>query len=326
MSPKDSTPPTSRHFSLEQLAEGVYAALALPGGAAFSNAGIVDLGEQTLIFDTFETPQAAEDLRAAAEHLTGRPATCVIISHVHADHWCGNQAFDPQVPILTHRAIREEMPAAIAWMQELSEHPEEVKQEIQASLQQLETESDPRQRASLQAYITRMEYWQAMLPTLELRYPTQTFDGEFTFYGTRRTAELRAAAPGHTVCDAYLVLPGDSISFVGDLGFFQSQPFMAYCDPQAWQAWLAGAEQWDVETFVPGHGPVGTKADLTLERQYIAALEELVSRAIQDGLPVEEALELSLPAPFDAWVEASQARWEANVHTLYERLADGPGA
>jgi len=36
--------PTSEYFDLHQLAEGVYAAIAIEGGAAFSNAGIVDLG------------------------------------------------------------------------------------------------------------------------------------------------------------------------------------------------------------------------------------------------------------------------------------------
>ncbi len=101
MSNSASALPTSEHFQLQEIARGVYAAIGTPGGAAHSNAGIVDLGDQTLIFDTFETALAAEDLRVAAEHLTGRPATCVIISHAHADHWCGNQAFAPQVPIIT---------------------------------------------------------------------------------------------------------------------------------------------------------------------------------------------------------------------------------
>jgi hypothetical protein len=34
------------------LAPGVYAAIAAPGGAAYSNAGIIDLGDKTLVFDT----------------------------------------------------------------------------------------------------------------------------------------------------------------------------------------------------------------------------------------------------------------------------------
>ena len=68
----ESALPVSDHFELVQVAEGVHAAIARPGGAAFSNAGIVDLGDLTLVFDTFETPVAARDLKAAGESLTGR--------------------------------------------------------------------------------------------------------------------------------------------------------------------------------------------------------------------------------------------------------------
>jgi glyoxylase-like metal-dependent hydrolase (beta-lactamase superfamily II) len=85
--------PTSKHFRLEQLLDGVYAAIGIPGSGSGSNAGIIDLGDRTLVFDTFLTPQAGDDLRAAAEHLTGRPVAAVINSHWHADHIHGNQAF-----------------------------------------------------------------------------------------------------------------------------------------------------------------------------------------------------------------------------------------
>jgi glyoxylase-like metal-dependent hydrolase (beta-lactamase superfamily II) len=78
--------PASEHFELKQVAEGVYAAIGIAGGAAYSNAGIIDLGGQTLIFDAFHTPQAAEDLLAAAKDLTGRSATYVVNGHNHADH------------------------------------------------------------------------------------------------------------------------------------------------------------------------------------------------------------------------------------------------
>ena len=86
--------PTSDHFEIHRIAEGVYPAIATQDGAAFSNAGIIDLGDRTLIFDAFETPKAAQDLRLAAEQLTERQASLVIISHAHDDHWLGNQVFD----------------------------------------------------------------------------------------------------------------------------------------------------------------------------------------------------------------------------------------
>jgi cyclase len=73
----------SKHFALHQLAEGVFAASAQTGGAAFSNAGIVDLGDQSAVFDTFLTPQAALELRQCAEELTGHGPQIVINSHYH---------------------------------------------------------------------------------------------------------------------------------------------------------------------------------------------------------------------------------------------------
>ena len=72
--------PVSKHFRLKQLVDGVYAAIHTDGGGAFGNAGIIDLGDRTLIYDTFFTPQAAEDLRTAAEALTGHPIDIVINS------------------------------------------------------------------------------------------------------------------------------------------------------------------------------------------------------------------------------------------------------
>jgi cyclase len=314
------TLPVSEHFQIEQLADGVYAAIGVPGGAASSNAGIVDLGDQTLVFDTFETPQAAADLKAAAEELTGRPAAYVVISHSHADHWCGNQVFDPQVPIIAGHLTREEMPKDIDFLKRLREDPAQLEEEIEGYRVQLQATTDPHLQAALEGAIARMGYWREMLPTLEFRYPSLTFDGTWIFHGAQRTVELHTVAPGHTVCDVYLHLPEDRIVLMGDLGFFQSQPFMVFCDPQAWVAHLQQMEQTDVETFVPGHGPLGTKADLALQRQYITLVEERIARAVQDGVPVEAVLQQGLPAPFDAWMLGS-ARWEANVHTLYERMS-----
>ncbi len=61
----------SRHFTIEQIPNGVYAAIQRPGGWAI--AGIIDLGDFTLIYSTFMTVKAAEDLLEAATQLTGNP-------------------------------------------------------------------------------------------------------------------------------------------------------------------------------------------------------------------------------------------------------------
>jgi cyclase len=313
--------PTSEHFVLHQLAEGVYAAIAIAGGAAYSNAGIVDLGGRTLIFDTFDNPKGAVDLKAVAEQLTGRPASHVIISHAHPDHWMGNQVFDERTSIITTHAIREQMLPFVEPIQALKADPSELLTTIRENQERLATETDERKRASLRVSLARSQHDLDALPGLELRFPDQTFEGRLVLHGTRRTAELITQGKGHTDSDCYLALPADKVAFIGDLGFFASQPFMVYGDPQAWIAQLDGMAQWDVETFVPGHGPLGTKADLALQKQYIQVLDELVVRVIQAGGAVEDALQQPLPPPLDAWLTGGMNRFEANVRSAYKRLS-----
>ena len=61
-----------QHFTLHELAPGVFMAQAVTGRGAVSNAGIIDLGDQTVVFDTFMTHPAGSELREAALSLTGR--------------------------------------------------------------------------------------------------------------------------------------------------------------------------------------------------------------------------------------------------------------
>jgi cyclase len=318
--PRETTS-SSDHFVLERITDGVYAAMGRDGSPTISNAGIVDLGNRTLIFDAFESPEAGADLQKAAERLTERPVTYVILSHAHSDHSAGSQAFDPEVPLLSTPATRAEIPDSTDWIRYFKENPAELAEEIRQERARLETLTGAGPRANRMRMIARLEHLSAVSSELEFRVPDLTFNDELVFYGTQRTAKVHVVAPGHTPSDAYLFLPQDRILFMGDLGFFQVQPFMAFCDPQAWSAWLAAAEQFGVDHFVPGHGPLGTAADLALQRRYIADLQTLVAQAIGQDQPVEAAIEQKLSAPFDTWIEANPGRWEANVSFMYNRLS-----
>src|SRR6185369_3110570 len=101
--------PHSEHFTFHELANSVWAAIVKPSGLAASNSGIVDLGDQTLVFDTTLSPASAADLRAAAESLTGRPVSAVLTSHWHRDHVFGNSVFAPETPIYATARTREIM-------------------------------------------------------------------------------------------------------------------------------------------------------------------------------------------------------------------------
>ena len=315
---RSGTAPLSEHFSLDQIAAGVYAAVASDLGGAYSNAGIVDLGGATLIVDTFATPQAAQDLRAAAERLTGRPARWVVNTHFHSDHWLGNQVYADATIIATHRT-RALMPAGSGYIRMFKENPAELEKEIREDEEVARTETDPTLRTAMQRSVARGRHTLAALPTLELRFPDLTFHGKLVLHGAARTVELIAPGRGHTAGDAYLALPAEGIVFAGDLCFFASPPFLASCNPPAWQARMEELERSPFTTFVPGHGPLGTKKDIALQRQYLVAVQEMVARAIQEGRSLEQVLEQPLPEDFAAWGSFPQ-RNAVNVEFLYRRL------
>lgn len=319
MSHDMSTLPTSEHFTLEEVAEGVYAAIAIRGKAAFSNAGIIDLGGHTVVFDTFETSFAAQDLREVAESLTDHPVTTVVISHGHNDHYFGNQVFADATIISTHKT-REEMVASAPEIEKEMANSTDFEAFIRQQQEQLAVEIDERRRADIEHSIGRWQYMLQSWSTLELVYPSLTFEHRIVLHGSRRTAEVVTQGKGHTASDCSLILPDEKVVFIGDLAFFASRPFMVYCDPRAWVAQLEEFERSEIEVFVPGHGPVGTKADIALEREYILMLQDWVTQVLEKGEPVEEVLKQPLPAPFDAW-SADGLPAEHNVRALYERLS-----
>src|SRR6478672_10218109 len=103
-----STAPVN--FTIQQLAPGVWAAIQNDQfGRAICNAGIVDLGDKTVVFDPFMTPEAAKELRNVAVELTGRPVSFVINSHYHNDHIRGNQEFIPIATIISTAWTRDQI-------------------------------------------------------------------------------------------------------------------------------------------------------------------------------------------------------------------------
>ena len=83
----------SEHFTVEKIKDGVWVALGTPGGMQLTNSGIIDLGKETLVFDTGQSIKSATELKEKAIELTGRTPTLVSNSHFHSDHFVGNQVF-----------------------------------------------------------------------------------------------------------------------------------------------------------------------------------------------------------------------------------------
>jgi len=295
----DEQLPPSRHFRLEQLADGVYAAIHVDGGWAMCNAGIVDLGDRTLVFDTFLTPRASEDLRTAAEALTGRPVSAVINSHYHNDHIWGNQVFGCQTDVIstveTRQCIVSEGMEAYEW------YKDNAASELVSLEAQYQAAEDQAQRQELSSWISYHQGLVEAFPALTVRPPNVTFAERLAFYGTERRAELMACRGGHSPSDAVLYLPAEGILFMGDLFFVGCHPYLSGGDPDNVARTLDMVGGFNPQALVPGHGPVGTLEDVRLLSRYINVLDSLARKMVEDGEPEEKVTTVGIPEPFDEW-------------------------
>jgi cyclase len=314
--------PDSKHFRLQQLADGVYAAIHIDGGAAIGNAGIIDLGDRTLIYDTFIAPQAAEDLRTAAEAVTGRPVDAVIDSHWHNDHIWGNQVFSTNTDIVSSDETRR-MIIATRGHGAYEAFMAEAEANLEATRAQFQAAKEEGQRRQLALWI---DYHQSVVdtkPILQVRAPNLTFAERLAFHGTDRSAELITFAGGHTESDAVLFLPQEGIAFMSDLLFIGHHPYLGGGDPDRLRQILEKVSDLGPRLLVPGHGPIGTADSLTQMGQYVRTLDELAGKMVEDGEAEETIDAMAVPAPYDDWLFA--AFFPVNMHFLYQRRLGGQG-
>lgn len=185
-----ATPKAEDDFQLVKVADGVFAAIAKPGGLASGNAGFVIGDDGVLIFDTFFTPAAIEELIAAIEAQTKLPIKYAVNSHYHLDHTGGNQVLVARgVPIIAHDNVmiwqttknKRFLPAA-----------EELQKRRADAVKQLsETpENQKDRRGQLERLIRRLD---AMM-TIKLTNPTKTFSsGTFRRLETSETISMISA-------------------------------------------------------------------------------------------------------------------------------------
>jgi glyoxylase-like metal-dependent hydrolase (beta-lactamase superfamily II) len=279
----------SRHFKLIKLTEGVYAAIHKPGGSAICNAGIVDMGDYVLIFDTFMTPIAAEDLKKAAMDLFQKPIRIVVNSHGHSDHIRGNQIF-PEAFVIGTETMREFIQS--------KNKPEEEKERIDQQLAKMEkmiaAEKDEKKKNELRIWVQYYQDVKKSLPRLKIIFPDVSLKEKVVIHGQKRTAILHSYQKGHTVSDIILYIPEERILFAGDLIFHKMHPYMSDGFPDSWMANLDSLVSYKPMYVVPGHGEVGNASIINEMIDYIKTIKQLAKQMIKEGKDAND--EKQLPA------------------------------
>jgi cyclase len=305
--------PTSPHFKLHKLCEGVYAAIHAHGGWAQSNAGIIDLGDRTLVYDAFLSPLAARDLLAAAQTLTGHPACLVLNSHYHNDHTWGNLGVPAEMDILSTFKTREIL---------ATRNPEVYQKVLQESVQSLGETQALLERTSSETEKTHARYfvvyYQASLDTLPMLPPRLanilTRD-VLEFTGSKRRARFIPLG-GHTASDAILYLPEDNLLFLSDLLFVQAHPYLGDGHPDKLRQAVAAIQELHAEILVPGHGHLGNIGDMDAMLDYVNEMQDMVQQSIRAGVSWEDLARCPIPAKYSAWIFPNF--YAENIQFLYQ--------
>jgi cyclase len=311
-----AAPNAEDDFQLIKVADGVYAAIAKPGGLASGNAGFVIGDEGVLVFDTFFTPVAIEELITEIQALTKLPIKYAVNSHYHLDHTGGNQVLIARgVPIIAHDNV-------IKWQTTKNKRflpaPEELqKRRADAAKQLSETPEDQKdKRAQLERQIRRFD----VMMTIKLTNPNVSFSsGTVRLYLGSREVVL-STLPGHTGGDVFAYVPDANVVFTGDLGWSNTLPNLVDATVNDWIPTLDKIlNQHPTAKFIPGHGVVAEAAQIKDFRDYLDDLRTRVKQGITDGLTVDQAKQqLKLPEKYKGY--AFQNFATPNVEDMYREL------
>jgi len=324
---KPKTIPTKAEddFQIVKVADGVYAAIAKSGGLASGNAGFVIGNDAVLIFDTFLTPAAIEELIAEIQTLTKLPIKYAVNSHYHLDHTGGNQVLAARgVPIIAHDNVmiwqttknKRFLPAS----EELAKRKADAETQLAAlpADQKLVTTpaAQPDKRAQLERTIRRLD----AMTAIKLTNPTKTFKSGTMTLDLGKRKVILATLPGQTGGDVFAYVPDANVVFTGDLGWSKTLPNLVDATVNDWIPTLDQMlKQYPTARYVPGHGGVAQASDIKDFREYLDDLRTRVKQGIADGFTVDEAKkQLTLPEKYKGF--AFQNFAVPNVEDMYKEL------
>jgi glyoxylase-like metal-dependent hydrolase (beta-lactamase superfamily II) len=210
------------------------------------------------------------------------PVRYVLYSHHHQDHASGAAAFNGTAELVAHENFNSALKAAAG-------------------------QND----ASAKRY-------GAVVP------PESTYSRERTI--TRGGKTVRLIHPGRTAHAAdftVLYFPAERVVFGVDFMSVKMVPGSNTLANGAPIAEYVGAlkvvESLDFMTAAPGHGPIGTKADIVAHRQYFQNLARRVAEGIKAGRTLEQLQAGRIMNEYRDWIEYDEDN-DINIANAYKTL------
>ena len=282
---------------LHELGNGCYAWLQPDGSWGWSNAGLIRDGDASLLVDTlFDLPLTREMLAAMRRVTDAAPIRTLVNTHANGDHCWGNELVTG-AEIVASRACAEELG--------------QLEPDTMAAL--LESDELGPAGAFLRKIFGAFDF-----RGITLTPPTRTFEGELTVQVGAREVRLIEVGPAHTRGDVLVHVPADRTVFTGDILFIGGTPIVWEGPISNWVRACDRILAMDVETIVPGHGPVTDKKGVEGVKRYLEFVSEQASLRYEAGLSVAEAAADIALGEFSSWTD--RERIAVNVQTAYREL------
>jgi glyoxylase-like metal-dependent hydrolase (beta-lactamase superfamily II) len=255
------------------------------------NAVFLVTDEGVLVIDTRTHPRDARDLLDRIRKVTDKPVKWVINSHFHGDHQMGNSVF--KAAGATFVAQKE-----TARIMQLV-HPKEMSRRIDGFRSR---GYDPNE--------------------VKLVLPDVTFDSEMTIRLGGREVRLFYLGPGQQAGDTFVQFPHARVLFTPGAFAKHSMPNMAFTPSvDGWVKLLDQVAAMDVDTILPAHGDVATRADVKELAAMLADEYATVKDAVNWGVNLDQAVKTLTFPQYKDW--RNYRRLDGEIRALYELIQTG---
>lgn len=289
---------------LHDVGNGCYAWLQPDGTWGWSNAGLIESRGETLLVDTLMGLAITRDMLDAMKRQVPAAAHIgkLVNTHANPDHVLGNELVTGAEIISGKRAA------------------EEIAKMDAAGFARMATEWPQMGDGGEFFYETMGRSFD--FSGITIVPPTVTFEGAMTLQVGDKEVRLVDLGPAHTESDTIVHVPADRTVFTGDILFNEGTPIMWAGPVQHWIDACDYLLALDVETVVPGHGPITDKSGVRNQKRYFEYIRDEARKRYDSGMGWEEAArDLSL-GEFARWSDPE--RIVGNVFALYREFGAHP--
>ncbi len=277
-------------FTIEKMADGVWAAVAERATFTNCNAGIFELSDGLLVMDSHSKPSAAAALLAQIrKEISGKPVRYLVNSHFHWDHTQGNAVYrkmGPRLDIISSEATRRLLTEGAAErlktaLESARKSLDDAKEKLAAAQTAEETARWQKTVADTQSYLREMQDYRPELPNVTVR-------GDLTLHDKQHELRIVFRGRGHTEGDVVVWSPSRKALATGDLAH-GSLPYMGDGYPRDWPNTLTAVGMLEFDKFIGGHAGVQVgRQRMDQMRNYIEELTEAVLDGQRRGKSLEQ--------------------------------------